>query len=206
MTKARQLFRIVSGVSTMIYLLSCSALAQKKPEIPVSSLCGRDSAVQIIQEQIALTKTFDDPVKRIRVLIRTADLLWPHDNAKARVAFVEAFDLATQDHKEKGDGMRRDGVGIVSEIPDQRYAVIAAIGKLDLTWARKLSDQILDDEAREAKKEESSDPESSRRTNQKLLTIALGLLPDQARALSFARNSLRYSASMYPVGLSLQAG
>jgi hypothetical protein len=187
----------------MIYLLSCSALGQKKPRNPVSSLCGHDSAVQIIQGQIAMTKTFDDSVKRIRVLIRAADLLWPHENAKARAAFIEAFDLATQDHKEKGDGMRREGVGLISEIPDQRYAVISAIGKRDLAWARKLSAQMLDEETREAKEAQSPDPEDSRRTNDKLLTIASGLLPtDQAGALSFARSSLRYSSSlMLPVFL-----
>jgi hypothetical protein len=165
----------------MIYFLSCSALAQKKPGNPVSSLCSRDSAVQIVQEQIALTKTFDDPVKRIRVLIRAADLLWPHENAKARAAFVEAFDLATQDHKEKGDGMRREGVGLLSQIPDQRYTVISAIGKRDLAWARKLSDQMLDHDAREAKEEKPSDPEGSRRTNEKLLTIASGLVSTDQR-------------------------
>ncbi|MGH9966938.1 MAG: hypothetical protein ACREBG_03760 [Pyrinomonadaceae bacterium] len=198
MTKTRQLFRLVPGIALMIYLLSCSALAQKKPGNPVSSLCGRDSAVQIIQEQIALTKTFDDPVKRIKVLVRAADLLWPHENAKARTAFVEAFDLATQDHKEKGDGTRREGIGLVSQIPDQRYTVISAIGKRDLAWARKLLDQMLDHEAREAKEGESSDPKGSRRTNEKLLTIASGLLPtDQAGALKFARSSLRYSASLH---------
>ncbi len=46
------------------------------------------------------------------------------------------------------------------------------------------------------KEEESSDPEGSRRTNEKLLTIALGLLPEQAGALNPARSSLRYSASL----------
>lgn len=177
-------------------LLACSALAQKKPGNPVSSLCGHDSAVQMVQEQIALTKAFDDPVKRIRVLIRAADLLWPHENAKARAAFVEAFDLATQDLKDKRNAIRREDLGLV-EIPDQRYDVILAIGKRDLAWARRLSDQTLDDEAREAKKEEVPDPEDSRRTNQELLMIASGLLPDQAGALNFARSSLRYSASLY---------
>jgi len=197
MTETHQLFRLVSGVSLMIYLLSCSALAQKKPGNPVLSLCGRYNAVQIVQEQLALTKTFDDPVKRIRVLIRAADLLWPYENAKARLAFVEAFDLATLDHKEKGDGTRREGVGLVSQIPDQRYAVISAIGKRDLAWSRKLSDQVLEDEARDAKEGESSDREGSRRTNEKLLTIASALLPDQSGALNFARSSLRYSASLH---------
>lgn len=186
-----------SSISLMVLLLSCSVLGQKKPGNPVSSLCGRDSAIQIIQEQITLTKAFDDPVKRIRVLIRAAGLLWAHENAKARAAFVEAFDLATQDHKEKGDGTRREGVGLISQIPDQRYSVIAAIGKLDLAWARKLSEQMLADEARDPKEEESTDREGSRRTNEKLLTIASGLLStDQPGAMKFARSSLRYSASL----------
>ncbi|MCM3872825.1 MAG: hypothetical protein ND895_19260 [Pyrinomonadaceae bacterium] len=198
MTKLDHLLRLVSGALLMLTLLPCSSLAQKKAtRNPVSTICGHDRAVQIIQEQIALTKAFDDPAKKITVLIRAADLLWTHENGKARVAFVDAFDLATQDHKEKIEGLQREGAGPFSEIPDQRYAVIAAIGKRDLAWARKLSDQMLDDEAREEKKEKSPDSESSRRTNEKLLTIALGLLPDQARALNFARSSLRYAASLF---------
>jgi hypothetical protein len=197
MTKTGQPVGLLPAISLMI-LLSCSVLAQKKPGNPVSLLCGHDSAVQIIQEQITLTKAFDDPVKRITVLIRAADLLWPHENAKARAAFLEAFDLATQDHKEKGDGIRRDGAGLISEIPDHRYAVISSIGKHDPAWARKLSDQMLADEARDEENEESSDSEGgSRRTNRRLLTIASGLLPsDKAAAMNFARGSLRYAASL----------
>ncbi len=167
------MFRLLASISLMISFLSCAALAQKNP---VSSLCSRDSAIQIIQEQIALTKAFDDLVKRIAVLIRAADLLWPYENGKARAAFVEAFDLATQDHKENREGIRREGFGLEIEIPDQRYAVILAIGKRDLVWARKLSDQMLDNEAREVKEDKPLDSEGSSRTNQELLMIASGLL------------------------------
>jgi hypothetical protein len=181
----------------MAYLLSCLALGQKTPGKPVSSLCGRDSAIQIIQEQIALTKTFDDLVKRITVLIRTADLLWPHDNAKSRAAFLEAFELASRDHKEKGDGWRSQGKSLNFQIPDQRYNVITAIGKRDLAWSRKLSAQMLEDDTREAREKESTDPENSRRTNEKLLTLAGQLVStDQPGAMSFASRSLHYSASL----------
>ena len=184
-------------MSLLVLLVSGSSLAQEKPGDCSSSLCSHDSSVQIIQEQIALTKGFDDSVKRIRVLIRAADLLWPHENGRARAAFVEAFDLAIRDHKEKHDELARMSLELRVETPDQRYAVISAISKRDMSWAQKLSAQVLDEETPEADKDESSDPEGSRRTNEELLTIASKLLPtNQAGAMGFARSSLRYSASL----------
>jgi hypothetical protein len=195
--EAGHLLRLLFTILLMISLLSESAPAQKKPMAAVSSVCSNDSAVQIIQEQIALTKAFDDPVKKIAVLIRAANLLWLHENGKARAVFLDALELAYQDYKEKGVGLRREGGLLVAEKPDQRYAVISAIGRRDPVWARKLSDRMLEDEARELRKDESPDAEDSRRTNEQLLTIAFKLLPtDQVGAMSFARSSLRFSASL----------
>src|SRR6185295_17044130 len=114
---------------------------KKAETIPASSLCRLESALEIIQQQMDLTKTFDDRVQRIAVLITTADLLWPYQNDKARAAFTEAFDLGTQEFKEKGDEVRREGTGLMTNTPDQRYTVVNAIAKRDLDWARKLTEQ-----------------------------------------------------------------
>src|SRR5580765_3529721 len=84
----------------------CSNVMAQESSPPArikSSLCNRENALTIIQQQIDFTKTFDDDVPRITVLIRAADLIWPFEEGKARAVYVDAFDLATRHHNEKGD-------------------------------------------------------------------------------------------------------
>ena len=65
-----------------------------------SPLCTRDNALDIIKQQVDLTRTFNDSGRRIAVLIRAADLLWPHEQKRARAVFTEAFELAIENEKE----------------------------------------------------------------------------------------------------------
>src|SRR6267142_3208950 len=66
-------------------------LAQSKPAgAGKSPLCSRDNALETIKQQVDLTKTFNNTIRRITVLIRAADLLWPYQQDKARAAFTEA--------------------------------------------------------------------------------------------------------------------
>src|SRR5436190_8808725 len=158
--------RIVLCFCLIIGLAATSTrpnLGQQRPTSNLSSLCSRENALATIRQQIDLTRTFDDQLKRITVLLRAADLLWPYQNIKARAAFTEAFDLARQNFKEKGDKPRREGHLIVG-VPDQRYAVITAIGKRDAAWARKLSDQMLEEEIKEAAEKSTKDDEQDTRT------------------------------------------
>jgi hypothetical protein len=175
------------------------AQAQKKsePTTPISS-CSRNGALEIIRQQIDATKTFDNTVQRIAVLIRAADLLWPYQQDKARAVFTESFELAKQNFKEAGDEPRREGTFSRVEVPDQRYTAINAIAKRDLAWARKLTDQMLKDQQREAEEKATKDATQEARTAEKLLTIASSLLSsDQSAALGFAANSLRYPATWF---------
>src|SRR5687768_2950368 len=92
------LFAAFAGI-----LITAHGQVQKKVEsAPASSLCNQESALEIIKQQMDVTRTFDDRVQRIAVLITTADLLWPYQNDQARVTFTEAFDLGTQEFKERG--------------------------------------------------------------------------------------------------------
>src|SRR5829696_5711412 len=109
--------------------ISLPAHAQKKA---VSSLCTRDNALDTTKQQILLTRTFDNPVQRIAVLLRAADLLWPHEQEKSVAAFMEAFDLAVQNFKEKGDQIERASsskVSAIIQLPDQRFKVLTALAK-----------------------------------------------------------------------------
>ncbi|HEX9424426.1 MAG TPA: hypothetical protein VF899_14390 [Pyrinomonadaceae bacterium] len=83
-------------------------------------------------------------------------------------------------------------------VPDQRYTVLNAIAKRDFAWAQKLTAEILSDQQSEASEKTINGEQQQTRTAEKLLSIASSLATfDQPAALSFARSSLRYPATMY---------
>ncbi len=179
----------------VVAALATFATPQKQAENS-SSLCSRDNALQTIRQQIDFTRTFDDQVRRITVLLRAADMLWLYQQDNSRAAFTEAFDLARQNFKDKGDEPIQQGHLIVS-VPDQRYAVITAIAKRDPKWAGRLSDQLLEEETTEGNEKSTKDSKQDARTAEKLLGTALTLLPsDEGAAVHFARSSLRYPATL----------
>lgn len=192
-------------VSLLASLLLCITLnthaqAPKKTTSPTSPLCTRTNAVDNIKQQILFTRTFDQVVERIAVLLRSASLLWPYEQDKAMAAYMEAFDLATQNFKEQGDQVRRSSesrFALRMPLPDQRYKVIAALAKRDPAAARKLSEQMLKDEAREAEEKPATDDKARGSTADKLLALAIGLVEtDQKSAMNFAQASLRYPATL----------
>ncbi|HET8782460.1 MAG TPA: hypothetical protein VFM63_08580 [Pyrinomonadaceae bacterium] len=174
--------------------------AQKKPSAITSPLCTRRTAIENTRQQILFTRTFDQVGARIAVLLRSAHLLWPYEQDKALAAFMEAFDLATQNFKEQGDQVRRSSesqFALRMQVPDQRYKVIAALAKRDPAAASKLSEQMLKDETREAEEKPTTDDNARRSTADKLLAMASGLVEtDQKAAINFAHASLRYPATL----------
>ncbi|MEK6281079.1 MAG: hypothetical protein AABN95_12065 [Acidobacteriota bacterium] len=196
----KKLFINRSIATLLLFALNLSVSAQQQKPAAVadtSASCNNDAAVEIIQQQLAETRTFDDEVGRITAVIRAADLLWPYEEKKSRAAFVEGLELAIQDFKDKGDEPKLEGRGIAITTPDMRYTVISAIAKRDLAWSRKLTDQMLNDQLNEARDKGSANAAQEIRTAQKLLSTATSLLTsDQAAALSFAGQSLRFPASM----------
>lgn len=189
-------------VSLALFLfaaLNLSAFAQQTAApITVSPSCNNDAAVEVIQQQLAESKTLDDDAQRITVLTRAADLLWPYQEKKSRAAFTEAFELAIQNYKEKGDEPRREGVGLLVTTPDMRYTVIRGITKRDPAWAGKLTEKLLTDQVSETKEKNLQDASQESRTAEKLLSLATSLSSsDQTAALRFAGQSLRFPATMY---------
>ena len=191
-------------VALLVAFVLCFAsttFTQSPKSAPTSSLCTRTNAIDNTKQQILSTRTFDSVVQRIAVLLRAADLLWPHDQERSMATFMEAFDLAVQDFKEQGDQVKRTSqsqYAAAIALPDQRFKVISAIAKRDPAKARKLAEQILDDAAREAADKPAADDLSKLRTSEKLLTLGHGLAPtNPAAAVNFARQSLRYPATMY---------
>src|SRR5687767_2740985 len=192
----------VSLLVAFTLCLASAAIAQApKQPTATSALCTRAHAIDSTKEQILFTRTFDRTVQRIAVLLRAADLLWPHDQERSLATFMEAFDLAVQDFKEQGDQIRRTSqsqYAAVTALPDQRFKVISALARRDPARARKLTEQVLDEAARKAADKPAADPRSQLTTAEKLLTLAHGLAAtDVAAALSFARQSLRYPATLH---------
>lgn len=198
--RARKVLKISLCSALCVWSLAAVVSAQDKPE-PVAtpaSTCSRDSALEIVQRQIDLSKTIDKDVQRITVLLRAADVVWPFEQARARGAFSDAFEIATRVFKEKGVNDSRDGRLRIQGV-DYRYRVITAIAKRDSAWARKLTKQILDEEIQEAADNAAKDSAQAARTGDKLLGLATSLITsDQAAAIAFARNSLGY-----PLGLQM---
>ena len=120
-------FKSTLSLCLTLALAASPSLGQARKEGPPSS-CQRDSALDLIRQQVEGTRLFDDMVKRIAVLIRAADLLWTNQENRARAVFNEAYDLARQNYQEKGDKPRNEGHLIV-QVPDQRYTVISAIAR-----------------------------------------------------------------------------
>ncbi len=169
-------------------------MAQSNPvKVGIAALCNRSEAVEMIGQQIAITRTFDSPVPRTAVLIRAADLLWPFQRDKARAAFSEALEVASQYEKEKSE-QSKNGRALLMENPDQRYVVIRAVAKRDPVWAKKLTEQMLKlDRGEQGSIKDSS---NSLLTAQRLLESASQLLAtDINTAVDLAAFSLRYPAS-----------
>jgi hypothetical protein len=175
---------------------NCQPYAQKEtPASGTSTLCDSANAVSLIREQIQISKTFDNTIPRISVLIRAADLLWKQRETEARNAFAEALEIAKRDYKERGDKPTREGRLAISGV-DQRYRVISAIAKRDPGWARQITVQLFEEATKDAESNNGNTAEQSD-NGDKLLNVASSLLPsDPNTAASFARLSFKYPASI----------
>jgi len=171
-------------------------LAQAKPAGAAKSpVCTRDNALDMIKQQVDLTKTFNNTIRRITVLIRAADLLWPYQQDKARAVFTEAFDLAKESEKENEQKGPRS-IALRLQDPDQRYVVIRAVAKRDSAWAKDLTRQMLKVDTHDGEPSATRDSYKDVLTAERLLDSATKLLPtDVNAAFDLAAASLNYPAS-----------
>ena len=169
-----------------LFVIGSTAAAQKQPERPV---CDREQAFSLIQEQIAQSKTLDNSAARISILTQGADLLWPYRQSAARSVFEEAFEVATQDFQFSQKQQAHAGT-----FPDQRLLVIRAIAQRDSEWARRLAKAIAEENQKDEDAGASTD---NRYQGEALLSIGASLLKNDSKAaVTFARASLRYPASL----------
>jgi len=122
-------------------------------------------------------------------------MLWNVQQDRARATFQEAFEVASQNEKEKAQQAKGVSRMLIVELqtPDQRYVVIRAVAKRDSVWAKRLTEQML----KQGRQDEESTRESFNDvlTGQRLLDSANLLMgTDVNAALDLARASLKYPA------------
>ena len=160
----------------------------------------------MIRQQAEVAKTLDNPVQRIAVLIRAGDLLWSNQQKQAHAVFTEAFDVATRHEKEKSDAAKRP-ILLLMLVPDERHVVVRAVSKRDSAWAKRLTQDILDQEKRWAEESLTRNWRDDVMIGQRLLDSGIKLLTtDITQAQEIAAMSLRYPASSELYEISLQAG
>ena len=169
------------------------APAQSKPAAK-SPLCTRDNALEMIKQQADISKTFNDLTRRITVLIRAADLLWPYQQDKARVLFTEAFDLATEKEKEVEQKGSRSII-LRMQTQDQRFVVITAVAKRDSAWAKELTLQLLKTVNDSETASSRSSFENTLNANRLLDSASKLISIDINAAYELFRASLNYPAS-----------
>jgi hypothetical protein len=190
----------------LLLSLQPAARAQVKEQPAAQQVfCDPSRAVAVVRAQLSEAKAFADTAKRIAVMTRAADLLWPYERQTAHDTFADAFDLASAYFRERGDEVRHERgrgdsnfPGLTFQLPDQRFVVLRAIARHDVAWARELAERAAKETREEAEKANSSVEDGQRRpVSEKLLAFADELLPtDRQAALAVARSTLRDPASM----------
>ncbi len=113
-----------------------------------SPVCNAQFAQLLVEQQVMESKSVVEPVKRIKILLRSADFLWKFDEPTSRLYLAEAWKMADDRFKETGFEKKEigeKGKGMLSILPDQRMEVVTAIAKRDAEWSKKLSEQMLAD-------------------------------------------------------------
>jgi rhodanese-related sulfurtransferase len=111
--------------------------------------CDSARAVSLVEMQLSEAKMFADASRRLSVMTRAADLLWPYERDSAREIFQQAYDLAVKDFREhENDPEPKDSMA--PPRADQRYIVMSAIGRRDAAWARRLAEAVAEEKRREA--------------------------------------------------------
>src|ERR1051325_4951006 len=96
--------------------------------------CDSARAVSLVETQLSEAKMFERVERRLSVMTRAADLLWPYERDTAREIFRQAYDLADKDfreHEHDPPPQPTSPTALVVHGIDQRFAVMTAIARRD---------------------------------------------------------------------------
>ena len=185
--------RALVSICILTILFAAAQVMAQNPAQPSGATCRKNEAVDSIREQISVSKTLDDPLQRITLLIRTADLLWPLDNERSRAAFTEAFDVATEYEQ---TNLSKPVKMLLMFQEDQRYLVIRTVAKREASFAKALTKKALQQDKQAAEEFAVKDPRAAVLTGQKLFSAALKLVAvDTNTAMNLADTGLGYPAN-----------
>ena len=162
--------------------------------------CDPSRAAALVREQLSESKSLDSAARRISLMTRAADLLWPREREAARDIFTQAYDLASKDFREQTDATPTLSGGVLTQKIDQRFVVMSAIARRDPAWARTLAEAVAEEKRRAAQQASDATGAGDERGRLSLaentLSLAQSLLAvDRGAALALARGSFRYPAS-----------
>ncbi len=134
--------------SALLFTLTLSILITTGAQVPIEEddQCSDDQVKLLATQLVEESRSVSDAGKKIKVLIRSADFLWPIDNATARTYYSDAYKIAVDNHREKGVERTETKTGnftFITAERDFRFEVVSAIAKNDGQWARKLTDELM---------------------------------------------------------------
>lgn len=143
-------------ISALVAIFMTAASAQVAST--ETQACNPKMAHMLVEQQVAESKSVTARPKRIRILLRSADFLWPLDQPTARAYFIEAFTNAKEHFAEKGfekANLKSSGSSTTfTSLPDLRSDVIRAVAKRDPELAKKLTDEVLAEAEKAAERDE----------------------------------------------------
>jgi hypothetical protein len=161
--------------------------------------CDSSRAVSLVETQLSETKMLDDAPRRMSVMTRAADLLWPYERDAAREIFRQAYDLAVKDFREHGDDLVKTDISFAyTSRPDQRFIVMNAIARRDPAWAKQLAEAVAEEKRRESEQSPGATNERGWKPGvaEETLGVAESLIKvDLNTSLEMARGTLRAPAS-----------
>ena len=160
----RELFRAFETMrisTAALFTAAClsantTSFAQAPPE---AFQCNQKTAQMLVEQQVLESKSVVERPKRVNILLRSADFLWPLDTETARAYFVEAFKTAGEHFEAKGierTQITEKSNTYVTLLPDLRTNVITATAKRDPELAKKFMDQLLAEYEKAAEKRDNS--------------------------------------------------
>jgi hypothetical protein len=156
-------------------------------------LCDQDFSKSLTAQLAVEGRSVNEPHKKIKIFIRLADFSWPIDEPAARSYFTEAYKAAVDNHREKGFESRAvsdDPKAVKVQVPDHRFEVIKAIAKRDAAWARRLTDEVMEEYDKSAKDRKTGD--RSREIQELLSFAGLAVESDPALAMYLYRRVMQY--------------
>jgi len=138
-----------------------AASAERREKVDEVTLELGQRSINLILVAVEGAATLDDERSAVRIQALAADMLWKHEQARARQIFQNAFAAATNYHQD-GKGLEQEQLagGLSLSRPDLRLEVIRLAGKHDAQLSRKFTEQYVEEKRREQeeKRNQSKQP------------------------------------------------